>query len=190
MPVHQIITACHENTILKQELVSWQESYVDMHQQNKQLLADFAQSQRMMVDFQASANYYQTSADNLHFQIMQQAAMMTKLSEESKRQAHKLKKLKGVCGENEQLVNFVAALGLMEQKQLDDLAGHQVDFDGVLISYPHIVKQVEDFRQDQRSKEVMHQDLVDELLRLKLKQCQCKAEGTNVNACMARIAQN
>ena len=189
MPVHKIITACHENIILKEELLSWQESFVDMHQQNEQLLADLEHSQRMAVEFQASADHYQASADYLHFQIMRQAAMMAKLSERSERQTHELERLKGVCGENELLVHFVEALGLMKQKQLDDLAGNQVDFDGVLVSYSHIARQVEAFRQDQSSKEMMHQDLVDELLRVKLKQCQCKADETSVDGCMATIAQ-
>ena len=190
MPVHEIITACHENNILRQELASWQESFVDVHRRNEQLFTSLEHARGMVAELEATADHYQANAVYLHFQVLRQATTMAKLGEESKRQAHKLERMTNVCVEKEQLVHFVEALGLMKQKQLDDLAGHQVDFDGVLASYPQIARQAEDFRQDQRLKESMHQDLVDELVSLKLKQCQCKTERTVVDDCVATIAHS
>ena len=167
MPVHELISGIsHENFLLREEVESWQELLSVMSDQKAQLLAE--------------SEHSQDDANLFRFEALRQAAITTKLREN----------VKGVRRQNAELVHFIGALGLMGQKQLNDLAGHQVDFHGVLASYPELAQLVGGVLQDYHLKEEMHQDMVDELSNLKHTHEKCKREEMIVDSRVAMIVQS
>jgi len=175
---------CRENAHLRQniedlknEVQLWQQALFDKAQENTQLASDLLHSQKEAVDSQASVN-------DMHFQLRQQAIMMTSLQEQTaetirlkERELQKRRQVKEqleiVRHLNAQLMEFVEVLNSMDREDLGNLIDDKVDFDGILASHPTIARHVEKTKQENTAKDEIlkeykgtHQHLCGMLRRL------------------------
>jgi muconolactone delta-isomerase len=208
---HELIRAtCCENACLRQEIKDlekqvqlWQQSLSEKAQENTQLVSDLRHSQKATVDSQARAN-------NMYFQLRQQAVMMTNVKEQNAETFRsKERELQKRIQVEEQLdverhlnahfVDFVDAFNFMDREDLGNLIDDKIDFDGVLASHPTIVRHVEKMKQENAAKDTvleeykgLHQHLYDMLQRLlgyHIGECDNGEELETTTACVAMISR-
>jgi len=208
---HELIHAtCRENAHLRQKIMDlekevqlWQQSLSEKAQENTQLVSDLRSSQKAAVDLEASAN-------NMHSQLRQQAAMMNSVKEQNaetfglkERELQKCRQVEEQLGverrRNAQFGEFFEALNFMNREDFVNLISGKVDFDGVLASRPMIARHVEKMKQDNAAKDEvleeykgLHQHLYDMLQRLlgyHVRECDNVEESETATAAVAMISR-
>jgi len=127
---------------LEKQVQLCQQSLSEKAQANTQLISDLRHSQKATVDSRVSVN-------NMHFQLRQQAIVMTNVNEQNAKTVRlnerELQKRIQVEEQldverhlNAQLVDFVQAFNFMDREDFENLIDDKVDFDGIVASRPTI----------------------------------------------------
>lgn len=154
-----LYATCRENACLRQEVRDFekevqlgQQSLSDRAQEYTRLVSDLWHSQKAVVDLQASAN-------NMHCQLRQQAAMMASIKGQNaeilESKEHEVQKriqaeeqLDVERHLNAQFLDLIEAFKFMDREDPGDLIGDKLDFGGVLASHSTIARHVERMKQD------------------------------------------